>query len=91
MDFIGELPKSDGYNAILVIIDRFTKIQYYIPAKTSWTNEDVVNTYPYDIWRLHRLPKHITSDRGLQFTSAFCRALNDILDIGLQLSTIHHL
>jgi len=35
MDFVRELPESDGYNAILVITDRFTKMQHYIPAKTS--------------------------------------------------------
>ena len=34
-DFVEELPESEGFNAILVIIDRFTKIQYYIPAKTT--------------------------------------------------------
>ena len=26
MDFVGELPESEGYNAILVITDRFTKV-----------------------------------------------------------------
>ena len=35
MDFIGELLDSKGYNTILVITDRFIKIQHYIPAKTS--------------------------------------------------------
>ena len=90
MDFVGELPESDSYNAILVITDRFTKMQHYIPAKTSWTSEDVANAYLCDIWKLHGLPKHITSDRGPQFASAFSRALNDKLCIGLRLSTAHH-
>ena len=27
MDFIGELPESEGFNTILVITDRFTKMQ----------------------------------------------------------------
>ena len=49
MDFVGELPESDSYNAILVITDRFTKMQHYIPAKTSWTSEDVANAYFYDV------------------------------------------
>jgi len=35
MDFVRELSNNDGYNAILVITDRFTKMQHYIPAKTS--------------------------------------------------------
>ena len=62
MDFVRELPESDGYNAILVITDCFTKMQHYIPAKTSWTSEDVANAYLCDIWILHGIPKFITSD-----------------------------
>ena len=34
IDFMGELPDSDCYNAILVITDYFTKMQLYIPTKT---------------------------------------------------------
>ena len=91
MDFVGELPESNSYNAILVITDRFTKMQHYIPTKTSQTSEDMANSYLYDIQRLYQLPKHITSDRECEFTSAFSRALNDKLGIRLQLSTIYHL
>jgi len=52
IDFCGELPKSESFNAILVITDRFTKIQHYIPAKMTWTIEDVANIYITEIWRL---------------------------------------
>ena len=82
IDFIGELPESDGYNAILVITDRFTKMQYYIPAKISRTSEDVANAHLCDIWRLYGLPKHIISDRRPRFTSVYSRALDDKLSIG---------
>ena len=49
MDFVAELPESDGWNAILVITDRFTKMQRYIPGKTTWTAEDIANVYITDI------------------------------------------
>jgi len=45
MAFVGELPESEGFNAILVITDRFTKIQHSILAKTTCTAEDVANIY----------------------------------------------
>lgn len=90
MDFMGELPDSEGFNAVLVITDRFTKMQRYIPAKTTWTAEDVASVYITDIWKLHGLPRHITSDRGPQFASEMFKQLNKKLDIHLRLSTVHH-
>jgi len=71
MNFVGELPESEGFITILVITDWFTKIQYYIPAKMTWTAEDVANIYITEIWRLYGLPRHITSDRGPQFALRF--------------------
>ena len=76
MDFIGELPESEGFNAILVITDRFTKMQGYIPALTTWTASDVANAYICHIWKHYGLPKHIRSDRGPQFASAFWCEIN---------------
>ena len=35
VDFIGELPQSEGFHTILIVTDRFTKVQYYILAKTT--------------------------------------------------------
>ena len=45
IDFIGELLERDNYNTILLIVDHFIKVQYYIFTKTSWTSEDIINTY----------------------------------------------
>ena len=90
MDFVGELPESEGFNMILVITDRFTKMQCYIPARNTWTAEDVTNVYITDVWKHYGLPRAITSDRGPQFASAFLRSLNKALDVRLRLSTAHH-
>jgi len=71
IDFVRELPESQGFKDKLVITDWFTKIQHYIPAKTTWTTEDVANIYITEIWRLYGLPTQFTSDRGPQFASRF--------------------
>ena len=90
MDFVAELPESEAFNAILVVPDRFTKEQRYHPAKTTCTAADVANAYITEIWRLHGLPHHITSDRGPQFAYNFYKELNRKLNINLRLSTVYH-
>jgi len=90
MDFIGELPESEGFNTILVVTDRFTKVQYYIPAKTTWTASDVAAIYINKIWRLYGLPKHIISDCGPEFPSKFLKEINKSLGINLRPSTAYH-
>ena len=90
MDFVGELSESEGFNAILVVTDRFTKVQHYIPAKTTWTAEDVADSYINHIWKLCGLPRHITSDRAPQFASKFLKKLNRKLNINLCLSTAYY-
>ena len=90
MDFVGELPESEGFNAILVVIDQFIKVQHYIPAKTTWTAEDVADSYVNDIWKVYGLPRCITSDRGPQFASKFLKELNRKHNINLRLSTTYN-
>ena len=90
INFVGELLESEGFNAILVVTDRFIKVQHYLPAKTTCTAADVANTCINQIWRLHGLPRHITSDRRPQFASKFYKELIRKLNIDLRLSTAYH-
>ena len=90
MDFVRELPESEGFHAILVGMDQFTKVQHYIPAKTTWTAEEVTDSYINDIWKLYCLRRHITWDRRPQFASKFLKELNRKLNINLRLSTAYH-
>ena len=53
LDFVGELSESEGFHAILVVTDQFTKVQDYIPAKTTYTAEDVTDPYINDMWKLY--------------------------------------
>ena len=90
MDFVGELSESEGFNAILVVRDRFTKVQHYLPAQTTCTVADVANAYINEIWLRHGLPQHITYDRGPQFAPKSYKELNRKLNINLRLSTAYH-
>ena len=90
MDFLGELLESEGFDPILVLTYRLTKVQQYLPAKTTCPVADFANADINELWRLHELPRHITSDRGQQVTSKFYTELNRQLNINLRLSTAYH-
>ena len=92
MDFITGLPKSgpQQYDAILVIVDRLTKMAHYIPTHETVTSEGAAKLYFDNIFRLHGLPDSIVSDRGTPFTSSFPRSLRKLVGITQNLSTSFH-
>jgi len=69
MDFIMDLPKSEGYDAILVVIDRLTKMSHFIPCSKNLEARQFANLFMKEIVRLHGLPHDIITDRGTLFTS----------------------
>jgi len=69
MDFIKDLPLSNGFTCIFVVIDRFTKMGHFIPFPKIPSAIDTDTSFMNNIFRLHGLPSEIISDRGTQFTS----------------------
>ena len=58
------LPKSQGYNAIITIIDRLTGMTHLIPCNDTIGAEGLAELYLKEVWRLYGLPASIISDRG---------------------------
>ena len=42
VNFIMKLPLTQGYDAILVVIDRFTKIAHFVPTTEKTSTEGLV-------------------------------------------------
>ena len=91
IDIIGPLPKSNGMDAIVVIVNRFTKMIRLKAATTNISLEGITNIYRDDIWKLHGVPRKILSDRGPQFASKFMKEFTKTLGTKRQLSTAYHL
>ena len=68
MDFIADLPKSEGYDPILVVVDRLTKMSHFIPCSKDPEARQFANLFMKEIVRLHGLPHDIITDRGTPFT-----------------------
>jgi len=64
-DLITQLPESNGYNAICVIVDRLTKRAYFIPINNQFLSKDMVQLLYDKIYPLYELPLQIISNRGV--------------------------
>ena len=89
MDFIEQLPPSDGFTAILVIIDRLSKESLFIPTTDNATAVDVADAFVSHVFAKHGIPLHVSSDRGSEFTSHFFRSLGSLLCMRLHFTSGH--
>ena len=90
MDFIEGLPKSGGYNCILVVVDRFSKYAHFVPLAHPFSASQVATAYMNNVFKLHSMPKSIVSDRDKIFTSHFWRELHKITGTVLEFSSPYH-
>lgn len=90
MDFITDLPASNSFDSILVVVDRLTKMAHFIPTTKTLNASGLAHLIIRDIVRLHGLPADIVSDRGTLFTSNFWQALTKTLKVETRLSTAFH-
>jgi hypothetical protein len=91
MDFIGPLPRTGRFkDAILVIIDKLTKMGHFIAITTKTTAKQTAELVFSEIVRLHGMPRNIISDRDPRFTSGFWTELWRLCGTQLRLSTAYH-
>jgi hypothetical protein len=89
-DFTTNLPLSNGFDSILVVVDRFSKEVEFIPCNKTTTALDTARLYLHNVWKNHRLPSSIVSDQGTQCASQVMRDLCKRLGIQPKLSTVFH-
>src|SRR5207302_8428680 len=90
MDFITDLPKSAGQDAILVVINRLTKMSHFILCRKDINVKQFALVFLKEIFRLHGLPRDIITDRGSIFTSDMWKEITNELHIERRLSTAFH-
>jgi len=75
-DFIIKLPLAQGYDSILVVVDRLTKMVHFVPITKKTSAEGLARLFRDNVWKLHRLPESIISDREPQFMVGIMWELN---------------
>ena len=89
-DFITKLLLAQGYDSILVVVDRLTKIVHFISTIEKTSVKGLARLFRDNVWKLHRSPESIILDRGPQFTVGIIRELNQMLGIKSKLSMAFH-
>jgi len=89
-DFITKLPLVQGYNSILVVVDRLMKMVHFIPTMEKTSAEGLARLFRDNIWKLHGLSESIISDRESQFATGLMKELNKILRIENKMSTVFY-
>jgi transposase InsO family protein len=91
MDFITDQPLSEDCDQLWVIVDRFTKMAYFILLyKDQKKAEHLVKIFPRQIWRFHGIPIDIILDHDSRFTSTEYKEFLGILRIRPRMSTTFH-
>ncbi len=90
VDFVKDLPASDGNTGILVVVDRFSKSCRLIPLKHPPTAMETAEFIFNHVFRYFGIPEDIVSDRGPQFISQFWKSFFKLLGVTVSLSSGYH-
>ena len=91
MDFITGLPRtSQGYDAILVVVDKLSKFVHLIPTRKKISAHGTSLLLNRFVFSVHGLPESIVTDRDPRFTADYWRQFCAGLNITRRLSTAFH-
>ncbi|MBW0487965.1 hypothetical protein O181_027680 [Austropuccinia psidii MF-1] len=89
MDFITQFSLSNSFDTIFVIVNRFSKMEVFIPTMSSIPSLYLAHLFIKNIFSKHGLPSIIVSDRGSLFVSSFWTDLFQKLNISRDLSAAY--
>ena len=91
MDFITDLPLSEGFDSIMVMVDhRYLKGVILEPCHKTIDAMDTTSILLNSLYRRYGLPDKAISDHGPQIATHVFKELGRLLQINLTMSTAHH-
>ena len=90
MYFIPELPEWEGYDNVLVIVDKLTKYAIFIPTTTVITERETAELYFQHVISQYGIPRQIISDRDTRWRGDFWKEICDKMGMKRALTTAYH-
>ena len=94
MNFITELffsrYENDIYNVILVVIDRYSKMTFYIFAKSTWSAENLADVLFDKMFLTFLEIREVISDRDSLFVNGYWFALYYRIRVKRKLNIVFH-
>ena len=75
----------------MVVICLLTSMVHLISSHINYNTSQLAELMFENIYKIHRLPKNIISDRDVLFTSVFWSRLHRLIDSKLHMSSAYHL
>jgi len=90
VEYITQLPESQGQTQIMIVVDRFTKMTHLIALATNTTAKEVADTFCNQVWKHEGLPSEIVTGMDPKFSGEFWESLCKALGIKLRMSMAYH-
>jgi hypothetical protein len=71
MDLMVGFPLSRGFDAIMVVVEQFSKMTHFIPTKENTMAQEMGRLFFMHVFKHHGLSKDIVSDGDHKFTNKF--------------------
>jgi hypothetical protein len=90
MDLIVGLPKSGGYDAILTVVDRFTKAVIFAPTTSDFRAASLADTFFEHVVSRGFLPTKFITDRDPRIIQSFWKSLASRLGFDHRKTAAYH-
>ena len=66
IDFVTSLPEDDGYDSVMTVVDKATKMVYFIPCTKTITAKETAELFWQYVGSQHGIPSVLISDRDVR-------------------------